>query len=168
MNSAKSYFTGNVSAAEPGPDWPDIQECSPEQQFAQDYFLSLLGGEFDYYGCDNHRFKLDHVVFEPLEDPDDGYRSLLGTIEVSTDDAGIFYDRPLARVRIASYDGEFMADEEGFGEEVSDCGYKLIDVSDGHVWLQFGTGNYDDYYPYFMFRHYPKKPPSCNMVGDYT
>ena len=35
-------------------------------------------------------------------------------------------------------------------------GYRLIDQADGHVWLEFGTYNYDDYYPYFVFRHNPK------------
>ena len=155
-----------VEGSKAGPDWPDAEHASPEQSFAQDYFLSLVGGEFDYYGCDNNRFKLDHVVFEPLPDPNDGYRSLLGTIEVSADDTCVFYDKPLAKVRIVAFDGEYMADEEGFGCEVSDCGYKLVDVNDGHVWLQFGTGNYDDYYPFFMFRHYPKKPPSCNVIDN--
>ncbi len=38
-------------------------------------------------------------------------------------------------------------------------GYRLVDVTDGHVWLEFGTYNTEDYYPYFVFRHNPKPPP---------
>jgi hypothetical protein len=161
-----SYFTGMVERSKMTTTWPDTEECTSEQRFACDYFLSLVGGTYNYYGCDNHMFKLDDVVFEPVPDPQDGYRSMLGAIEVSTDQTGVFYNAPLARVKIMTFDGEYMADENGWGEAVDDQGYRLVDVEDGHVWLQFGTGNYGDYYPYFMFRHYPKKPPSCNMVGN--
>ena len=156
-----------IATSSATPTWPESAECTPEQNFAMDYFLSLVGGTYDYYGCDNQMFKLDDVVFEPVPDPQDGYRSMLGAIEVSTDADGLFFKTPLAKVRIVSFANEYMPDENGWGECINDIGYRLIDIEDGHVWLQFGTGNYDDYYPYFMFRHYPKKPPSCNRIDSY-
>ncbi len=43
-----------------------------------------------------------------------------------------------------------------YEETGSDELYKLIDTEDGHVWLEFGTHNTDDYYPSFVFNYTPK------------
>ena len=160
----KNYFSGRRETCLETPDWPDNELASSEQTFAEDYFRSLIGGEYDYFGCDHHQFKLDGVIFEPIPDPDDGYRSHLGTMEVSTSVDSVFFKRPIAKVRIEVYDTGDTFDENTIDDMSTsgvDKGYRLVDVSDGHVWLQFGTGNYDDYYPYFEFRHYPKEAPSC-------
>jgi len=103
----------------------------------------MFGKEFAFYGVCNNEFKLDNTVYEALEDESDGYRSYLDTVIVKQSD-GIFSAQPLARVRLETEDGD-----------CSDV-CKLIDVSDGHVWLCFGTGDYDDYYPYFIFDYEPK------------
>jgi hypothetical protein len=119
------------------------------------HFLSLLGGVVDYYGADGgeNEFKIDGIVFKVLEDPEDGYRSCLGTIEYSAASNGIFFPNPVARVRIEAYEDEPRGEEYSTGT----CeGYKLVDVNDGHIWLEFGTDNTNDYYPYFVFRHMPK------------
>ena len=119
------------------------------------HFLSLVGGVVDYYGADGgeHEFKIDGIVFKVLEDPDDGYRSHLGTIEYSGSSEGIFFPNPISQVRIESYEDDTRGEEYSTGT----CeGYKFVDVNDGHVWLEFGTDNTSDYYPYFVFRHWPK------------
>lgn len=107
-------------------------------------FEKTIGRWYDFHGVDNNRFKLGKRVFEALEDPDDGYRSYLGSIERGASE-GIFYPDPLERVKV----GEFDHDNEH--------GYSLIGKS-GHVWLVFGTNTDDDYYPCFFFRYQPKEP----------
>ena len=37
-------------------------------------------------------------------------------------------------------------------------GYRLVDVEDEHIWVEFGTDYTDDYYPMYIFRHFPKPP----------
>ena len=124
----------------------------------RNHFLALVGATVDYYGADAgvHEFKIDGVVFKVIEDPDDGYRSHLGTIEYSDESEGIFFRAPIAQVKIETYDGPDN-DPAAWGSQVNH-GYQLIDTADGHVWLEFGTHNYDDYYPCFIFRHHPKAP----------
>ena len=129
------------------------------------HFHQLDGLELDYYGADagDHTFKVDDVVFKVLEDPDDGYRSHLGTIDYTKEHNSIFFRTPVARVRIETYDHH---DEEDWGGSQKNQGYQLVDVVDGHVWLQFGTHNYDDYYPCFEFTHWPKAVPLKAKLGE--
>jgi hypothetical protein len=83
-------------------------------------------------------------VFEAIEDEYDGWRSYLDSIVV-IESKGIFFNNPLAKVKIEDYD-------DGHNE-----GFKLIDIEDNHVWLEVGTDDYDDWYPYFVFRYQPKE-----------
>jgi hypothetical protein len=106
-------------------------------------FDSLIGREVDFYGVDNNRFRLgvtasESVTFEAIEDPNDGYRSMMEEIRVVTDGSGIFFRYPIARVRIERVQDSF-------------AGYLLRDVARDHVWLKVGTSNTGDYYPYFTF-----------------
>ena len=101
-------------------------------------------------------------MFRVLADPDDGYRSHLGPIDYSQTHKSIFFKRPVAKVRIEEFDDNGNEDEDEWSQHAS-CGYRLVDVLDKHVWLEFGTGNYDDYYPYFMFRHVPKNGATEHM-----
>lgn len=103
-------------------------------------FKDLVGRTFDYYGSDNHTFKLDNMVWEAVEDENDGYRSMLEDIKfISKPTRLIFYNNSFARVMV-EYD-----------EESNYSFYHLRDVDSGHIWLTFGTDNSDDYYPYFTF-----------------
>jgi hypothetical protein len=130
---------------------------------AKSHFINLIGIELDYYGCDtgDNTFKLDDIVFKVLEDPSDGYRSMLGGIDYTDKHNSIFFNLPIGRVKICEYD---ESDNDEFMEQ-KNTGYRLVDVIDDHVWLEFGTHNYDDYYPMFIFRHMPKDPKS-NLSSD--
>ena len=123
------------------------------------HFMALEGIELDYYGADSadHTFNIDGIVFKVLENPDDGYRSYLGAIDYSDTHSSLFFKRSVAKVKIIEFN-EDPSDLDSSSRLAK--GYRLVDVTDDHVWLQFGTGNYDDYYPYFMFSHYPKEQ-SC-------
>ncbi|HEY8889800.1 MAG TPA: hypothetical protein VIM70_06060 [Clostridium sp.] len=98
---------------------------------------------FHFYGVCNNQFKLDSNVYEAMEDPDDGYRSYMESVEV-VDSDGIFFDTPISTVKIEGAD--------------SIEGYRLIDIEDGHVWLEFGTEDWGGWYPYFVFNYEPKAP----------
>lgn len=111
-----------------------------------DLFSSLVGQRFGFYGVDNYAFKIGKHVFEAIEDPSDGYRSMQ---EVAVKDPSrlIFFKKPCATVTLNASD---MIDEY---EEKFD-GWVLVDDI-GHVWLRFGTANNDDYYPLFIFCYSP-------------
>jgi len=132
-------------------DWNE----SSASAVARTHFLNLIGAELEYYGADegDNTFKVDGIVFKALEDPDDGYRSYLSTIDYTDEHNSIFFRSPLALVRIETYD---VTAEDKYLNQANQ-GYRLVDVVDGHVWLKFGTHNYDDYYPMFIFSHYPKE-----------
>jgi hypothetical protein len=111
-------------------------------------FETMVGMEADFYGVDNNSFKLDDVVYEAIEDEEDGYRSCLGCIEINEEARAskIFFRMPVARVVVESEDDGYFK------------GYKLTDLHDGHQWLRFGTSDYDDWYPCFTFEYSPKPP----------
>lgn len=150
----------------------DNDDGSPTERMALTHFQSLEGAVLEYYGADagDHTFKVDDIVFKVLEDPDDGYRSHLGAIDYTQAHDSIFFRTPVARVMIETYDSghdpdESQDEDDPFGGVKQ--GYRLVDVDDGHVWLEFGTDNYDDYYPYFVFRHQPKSVPLKVPMSDY-
>ena len=108
----------------------------------------IKGREFDFYGVCNNEFKLDDDVWEAVEDPDDGYRSYMDSVQKKESD-GIFFGKPLARVKIVPTDG--LGGYEGSGD-----GFSVVDA-DGHKWLEFGTDTSEDYYPCFVFTYCPKE-----------
>ena len=109
-------------------------------------FEDLVDKEMDFYGVDGNCFKLDETVYEAIEDEEDGYRSMLGCVEINevAKESKIFFRMPVARVVIENANGS------GFE------GYRLTDLHDGHEWLQFGTDASDSYYPYFLLDYTPK------------
>lgn len=114
-------------------------------------FSETVGKEFPFYGAAERQFKLGDQVWEAIEDEDDGYRSHLGTIEQKQSDA-IFFQTPLATIVVQTRDSN------------TEDGFKLVDTADGHVWLQVGTDNTDDYYPYFIFEYTPKAAEAQNAA----
>jgi hypothetical protein len=114
-------------------------------ELSQHALEGAVGKEFDFYGAANNQFKLDDTVWEAMEDPDDGYRSHLGCVMVRPESQTIFFQTSLGRVRLfhrATSENDF---------------YQIVDMSDGHIWLTFGTDQSDSYYPCFTFRYEPKE-----------
>tara|TARA_A200000159_G_C7117381_1_gene253295 strand:+ start:66 stop:521 length:456 start_codon:yes stop_codon:yes gene_type:complete len=146
----KDYFSYSTSD-----DWDQEKEERPYREHVFNHFALMAGLDLEYFGADesSNEFKIDGIIFKVLEDPNDGYRSMLGVIEYGKQSDSIFFRQPVGKVRIESYEGE-SRDSYNSGCQ----GYRLVDIEDGHVWLEFGTDNTDDYYPYFIFRHMPKEP----------
>ena len=103
----------------------------------------LVGKTFKFYGAFNNYFKLDRTIYEALENPDDGYRSFLEHVMAVNKKVSGFFKQPIAKVKVV--------------EDDYIKGWALVDIKDDHVWLEMGTGDWDDWYPYFMFAYHPKK-----------
>lgn len=110
----------------------------------------IIGQRVGFCGVDNNTIALlvgDRIrAFEVVEDEDDGYRSSLKEVrEVPIGDM-IHFGAPVADVTVTKI-------------ETMRCdGYQFADDS-GHVWLQVGTDDSDDYYPCFVFDYTPPKRP---------
>jgi hypothetical protein len=130
-----------------------LQEKQLIQEAAAGPFDALIGdGQTHvFYGVDGLHFKLDDTVFEAVEDPKDGLRSLLDTVVVYPQGL-IFFLEPLAPVTVVELNNDnSQALYDSF------YGYGLIDPTDGHLWLVVGTATSQDYYPMFRFEYYPLK-----------
>jgi hypothetical protein len=91
----------------------------------------------------NHiSFVLDGIVYTATEDPDDGYRSYMGTLSVGGSVANTFAPQC---VLCSYYTGKIDEDSYYTANEL------LIarDVVTGKEVLRIGTSNTDDYYPWF-------------------
>lgn len=102
-------------------------------------FENLLGTRADlYYHNHTNEFQLGRMIFEVLEDENDGYRSTMDHVEIKSTSAPL--RGKLATIEIRKW------------ETGSEFFYRLEDVEDGHIWVEFGTDHTDDYYPSFIFR----------------
>ena len=100
----------------------------------------LVGKPAKLYYCNElHSFQLGSIIFEVIEDERDGYRSSMSHVDIIKEDA------PLR---------EFLDNVEITQEDNGNI-YNIVG-SGGHVWVSFGTQNWDDYYPCFHFATYPK------------
>lgn len=142
----------------------DRNRFYPLRDQCYDGLRSLVDNEFYFYGVFNNNFKIDDMILEVIEDPEDGYRSSMGTIchYKSYEDLKVrFFDRPLGRVKLTEISNSYSNSFEGWA---------LIDVDTNHQWLVFGTNNYDDYYPYFVFDYTPDKTQTefVSVPSDYV
>lgn len=88
------------------------------------------------------RFRLDGRVYLATEDPDDGYRSCLGSLEVS--DAAVKNTFPPCRVLVRC------------SPTANRDTIEVIDVVTGLTVLEVGTDRDDSYYPWFVARFTPE------------
>lgn len=130
-----------------------VEQYLKRNDHIDDLNLLANGQSYNFYGIDHYRFKLDNMVWEAEEDPDDGYRSYLGSV-LRTQSEGIFYSHPIARIIIQKFND---ANFEGF---------VFKDLYDGHEWLTFGTDCSDSYYPNFVFDYKPKYPESIYIFRN--
>ena len=102
-------------------------------------FNKLVGQKAQLYKrTELNTFQLGEVIFEVIEDPSDGYRSSMESVEI---------------IDVYFLSKEFLA-EITITKELEI--FKLIDA-EGNLWLEFGTLHYDAYYPCFIFNPYHVK-----------
>jgi hypothetical protein len=130
-------------------------------------FDTLIGDTAKLHLCVDQSpncFQLGSVVFEVIEDENDGYRSMMDKVVIKQTDARSSENTVLATVVIknAISNGDWITDFKG---------YELVDVNTGHSWLRFGTNNTEDYYPSFRFDWTPpteevKRPDSNSEISN--
>ncbi len=165
-------FSGSITNIEAGKqyDYNSSDEfggsCFVPQSIRSDCdeYMKLVGCEFDFHGAQGALIRLNNVVYEFLEDPDDGYRSHLGAVRITpaSDHTG-FFPNPIAKVILVSTDdqdswpeGWTPPPEEPYHDGPF-SGFFFIDASDHHIWAQIGTEYHDSYYPCMVTHYYPKQ-----------
>ena len=91
------------------------------------------------------RFVLDDVIYQVEENPDDGWRSSMRDIKVI--DTNI-----QNRFGSVTVKAQWMA----HSDYVENCVVEFVDVLSNKVVLSVGTGNWNDWYPYFVDRWEPQ------------
>lgn len=109
--------------------------------------VNRLGGYDNTDNCQVVNFVLDDKTYTAVENPSDGYRSMLDKLYVSTEKVENIFS-PVAVLVI-------YRDTTRYGEK-SDM-IEFYDTKNGKLIMEIGTGNTDDYYPYFVGSFYPDK-----------
>lgn len=94
---------------------------------------------YSFYGVWGNEFKLGSIVFNAIEDPDDGYRSYLDSVPMVKSDS-TFYTKPIVNVYFTKVGEDFI----------------YLKDEKQHTWLSVGTDHSDDYYPSFVFDYTPR------------
>lgn len=105
-----------------------------------------------YYCSQMNCFQLGTVVFEVLEDENDGYRSSMDKLRVLKQNADM--GQLLGEIKVVDISNN------------NQTMYALQDTKDGFNWAEFGTENIDDYYPGFIFRNNVRTGSEGEMVKN--
>jgi hypothetical protein len=106
---------------------------------------SLVGQPMTLDGVEDNRFRLGGVVYEAIEDENDGYRSMLGHVAILGRSA-LKPNIPPVEVALRRVD----KDADGYSFD----GWEAV-TKNGLRILLIGTENYDDWYPCFRFAYTP-------------
>lgn len=107
--------------------------------------------------CNYVKFRLDGVTYMAVEDPDDGYRSLCRELEVVDEECKTRLPDILVECKMRD---DFHDDV--WGTEENDI-LEFYDTVNKQMFMAVGTGNTNDYYPYFAFEYMPEEL-SCNAT----
>jgi hypothetical protein len=95
--------------------------------------------------CQVINFVLDGITYTAIEDPDDGYRSTMRKIVTS--------DKVVSNIFAGQEVLAKMRENDRYQEnDILD----LVDVVTGKIVLSVGTGNTNDYYPYWVAEFTPE------------
>ena len=100
--------------------------------------------------CNYVKFKLDGVTYMAVEDPEDGYRSCCQELEIVDEECKIKLPDILVECK--------MRDDlpiYSWGTEKNDI-LEFYDTTNKQMFMAVGTGNTNDYYPYFVFEYVPE------------
>jgi len=99
-------------------------------------FEELVGRTGILCAVEDFKFRIGDLTFEAIEDESDGYRSMLGSLEIVQNIRPQFREE----VTISSSDNELF----------------FLTNTSGQVVLTVGTDRADDYYPTFIFNWQPR------------
>lgn len=93
-----------------------------------------------------YRFVLDDITYMAVEDPSDGYRSMLCDLQITSDKVN--YNFPPQKVI-----GKMMLpNSEYYANDI----IEFYDAFTDKLVLSIGTDNYDDYYPSCVMNWHPE------------
>lgn len=110
--------------------------------------VKIKGQWYSKDNCNYVKFKLDGITYMAVEDPDDGYRSCCRDLEIVNEECKMRDD---------------FHDSIG-GTEENDI-LEFYDVGNNQMFMAVGTGNTNDYYPYFVFEYTPETL-CCNKTPN--
>ncbi len=107
--------------------------------------------------CNYVKFRLDGVTYMAVEDPNDGYRSCCRELEIVDEECKTKLPDILVECKMRD---DFH--DNIFGTEKNDI-LEFYDTNNKQMFMAVGTGNTNDYYPYFAFEYMPEVL-SCNAT----
>lgn len=93
------------------------------------------------------RFVLDGKTYKVYEDPNDGYRSSMDKIIECDEKVSHTFEPQEVVIRMKGPDEDAQESHDAI---------ECIDIKNGKIVLEAGTGNHGDYYPYFIGSFYPQ------------
>lgn len=105
--------------------------------------------------CNYVKFRLDGVTYMAVEDPEDGYRSCCEELKIVDEECKTALPTILVECKMRE-----DAYANSWCEEKNDI-LEFYDVTNKQMFMAVGTGNIDDWYPYFVFEYTPELL-SCN------
>ena len=102
-----------------------------------------------YSGYEDDRqyvmFVLDEITYLASEDPEDGYRSCCNELKITEKEVKNIFQSIEVLCKMRSDDNCEEYDV-----------LEIYDINTSELVLAIGTGNINDYYPYFEFEYHPE------------
>lgn len=96
-----------------------------------------------YYNNMLNCFQLGSILFEVIEDQNDGYRSALEEVRIVSQ---------TAPMKPGDYLGKVVVESAGATPNYGNfSGHVIKDAVTGHIYYEIGTDDSDSYYPCFVF-----------------
>ena len=135
----------------------DFEELLGEHELSGcDFDSTNLSEKHGYRMSDSQvmRFRLDGKVYVAVEDPEDGYRSCMDSLLRTEDEIKNTFP-PCAVIGRRRKNTEY---------EIMDA-VELVNALTLKVVLVVGTGNSEDYYPYFLAEFNPEELTCNQQIG---
>ena len=108
--------------------------------------IELYEGAEYFEDANACRFRLDGIVYEAVEDPDDGYRSMMRDFKIVEN----------AKMKNVFPAVEVLVKHREYGDRCNADILDIIDIKTSKTILSVGTDNTDDYYPWFVCEYHPE------------
>lgn len=112
--------------------------------------IKINGWWYKSNNCNYVKFRLDNVTYMAVEDPEDGYRSCCNELEIVDEECKTKLPAILVECKMRE-----DSNVTGWHKEKNDI-LEFYDAVNKQMFMAVGTGNIDDYYPYFVFEYTPE------------
>ena len=112
--------------------------------------IKINGWWYKSNNCNYVKFRLDNVTYMAVEDPEDGYRSCCNELEIVDEECKTKLPAILVECKMRE-----DSNVTGWREYKNDI-LEFYDAVNKQMFMAVGTGNIDDYYPYFVFEYTPE------------